>query len=70
MTDGELKFTEPMFVSPHDTADSLRVKLETLLADASYNLELTHNMFSAEAGYNDKVWTEKKPVLTKAEELE
>ena len=56
MTDGELKFTEPLFVSDKDTADSLRVKLNTLLDDAKYNISLTRGMFSKEAGYNDAVW--------------
>ncbi|SVE00268.1 uncharacterized protein METZ01_LOCUS453122 [marine metagenome] len=56
MTDGELKFTEPMFPSDADTKDSLRIKLETMLTDANYNLSLTKGMFSREAGYNDAVW--------------
>ena len=58
MTEGELRFTEPMFVSPHDTPASLRVKLETLLADATFNMDLTQRMFSEEAGYNASLWTE------------
>jgi len=56
MTDGELKFTEPLFVSDKDTATSLKVKLQTLLTDANFNLGLTRNMFSKGAGYNDAVW--------------
>ena len=56
MTDGELKFTEPLFVSDKDTPASLRIKLETLLTDANFNLGLTRNMFSKGAGYNDAVW--------------
>lgn len=56
MTDGELKFTEPLFVSDKDTATSLKVKLQTLLTDANFNLGLTRNMFSKSAGYNDAVW--------------
>jgi hypothetical protein len=58
MTEGELRFTEPMFVSPHDTPESLRVKLETLLEDATFNMGLTQRMFSEEAGYNASLWTE------------
>ena len=56
MTDGELKFTEPMFPSDKDTKQSLMIKLETMLTDANFNIGLTRNMFSKGAGYNDAVW--------------
>ena len=56
MTDGELKFTEPLFPSDKDTKNSLRIKLETLIKDSEYNIGLTRGMFSREAGYNDAVW--------------
>ena len=64
MTDGELRYTEPLFVSPTDNADSLKVKLEVLIANSQANIDITHNMFSAEAGYNDAVWSEKLRPMT------
>jgi hypothetical protein len=59
MTDGELKFTESMFPSNGDTLESAKIKLQNLLRDSKFNLNLIHSMFSAEAGYNDAVWSEK-----------
>ncbi len=59
MTDGELKFTESMFPSNGDTLKSAKIKLQNLLRDSEFNLNLIHGMFSAEAGYNDAVWSAK-----------
>ena len=56
MTDGELRFTESLFPSPQDTLTSVRKKLQTLLKDAKYNVSITKNMFTEEAGYNPKVF--------------
>jgi len=70
MTDGELKFTEPMFPSDKDTRESLMIKLQTMLTDANFNISLTRKMFSAEAGYNDKVWGEDATKPTTAADLE
>ena len=56
MTDGELRFTESLFPSPQDTLTSVRKKLQTLLKDAQYNVSITKNMFTEEAGYNPKVF--------------
>ena len=56
MTDGELKFTESLFPSPQDTLTSVRKKLQTLLKDAKYNVSITKNMFTEEAGYNPNVF--------------
>ena len=56
MTDGELRFTESLFPSPQDTLTSVRTKLETLIADAKYNVSITKNMFTEEAGYNPNVF--------------
>jgi hypothetical protein len=55
MTDGELKFTESLFPSPQDTLSSVRIKLQTLLDDARYNVNVTRGMFSEDAGYNSKI---------------
>ena len=59
MTDGELKFTESMFPSNGDTLKSAKIKLQNLLRDSKFNLNLIHNMFTKEAGFNDAVWSEK-----------
>jgi len=59
MTDGELKFTESMFPSNGDTLASAKIKLQNLLRDSKFNLNLIHSMFTEEAGFNDAVWSEK-----------
>jgi len=64
MTDGELKFTESMFPSNGDTLESAKIKLQNLLRDSKFNLNLIHGMFSEEAGYNDAVWSEKPKPMT------
>jgi len=56
ITEGELKFTKAIFPEDEDTLTSVRVKLQTLLEDAKYNISVTKGMFSEDAGYNPKVF--------------
>jgi hypothetical protein len=56
MTDGEIKFSTPFFPDETDSLTSAKTKLEILVRVSRNRAKRIKNMFSAKAGYNEKIW--------------